>query len=100
MSSVVVRPGSAPTVVVITGLFDAVAEARLEDVMRLVRRAPTDVVFDVAGVDRLEVDGLLTLADHAQWLRNRSCSVVLRGAPSDAQQLARLLGYERTFGLV
>ena len=91
--------GSPPLVVLITGPLDAVAAAELETTMVGIREEPRDVVFDVSNTDRLQVDGLLVLAEHAQWLRSRSCTARLRGAPPAAEQLARLLGYERLFGL-
>lgn len=98
-AAVRIRVGESPVVVTIDGRFDAEAEAALEDTMRALRGAPRDVVFDVSLVDRLDVEGLLVLADHACWLRRRSCNVLLHGATPEAEQLARLLGYERTFGL-
>jgi anti-anti-sigma regulatory factor len=98
-ASVVVTEGESPLVVAISGRFDAFAEAELEDVMAQVRRLPRDVVFDVAAVYELDVEGVLVLADHARGLRRRSCTVVLRGASRSSQQLVRLLGYDRALGL-
>ena len=98
-TAVRILEGESPLVVSIDGPLDAAAQASLEVVMRSLRRAPRDVVFDVAAGERLDVEGLLLLAHHAQWLRQRSCHVVLRGAAPEVEQLARLLGYERALGL-
>jgi len=98
-STVRVLDGSAPAVVVIEGTFDAEAAADFEAAMTALRRAPRDLVIDLNGADRLEVEGLLLLADHASWLRRRSCVVTLRGSARETEQLARLLGYARVLGL-
>ena len=98
-SSVRVCDGESPIVVALEGRFDAEAEAAFEASMRELQRAPRDTVLDVSGVEHLDVSGILLLADHAQWLRRRSCAVRLVGAAPEAQQLARLLGYERALGL-
>lgn len=98
-TAVHVRDGRSPVVIEIDGRFDAVAEAALEDAMGDLRRAPRDVVIDISSVERLDVQGLLVLADHAAWLCNHSCRVTLEGAAREVEQLARLLGYERVFGL-
>jgi anti-anti-sigma factor len=93
--------GGAPTVVIeIAGRFGAEAEAELEDVLAGVRRTVASIIIDVTGVDHLDVEGVLVLAEHARRLRSRACTVVLRGAPSASEQLVRLLGYERALGLV
>lgn len=98
-ASIEIGEGASPVVVSIRGRFDATAEAALEDVMARVRRMPQDVVFDVSGIDELDVEGVLVLADHASTLRRRSCSVALRGATRTSRQLVRLLGYDRALGL-
>ena len=100
-SSVVVGEEASPIVIHISGRFDAAAEAELDDVLAHLRgERPRAVVFDVADVEHLEVEGVLVLADHARSLRGRSCSVVLRGAANGSEQLVRLLGYDRALGLV
>lgn len=98
-SSGCVRDGASPIVVAVEGRFDAEAEAAFEASMLDLQRAPRDAVFDVSRVEHLDVRGILLLADHAQWLRRRSCTVKLVGARPESEQLARLLGYERALGL-
>ena len=98
-STVRIIDGSAPAVLVIEGTFDAEAAASFEVAMTALRRAPRDLVIDVNAADRLDAEGLLLLADHASWLRRRSCVVTLRGSKRETEQLARLLGYERVLGL-
>jgi anti-anti-sigma regulatory factor len=98
-SAVAIDDGDPPLVIAITGTLDALVAAELEAAMAEVRSDPRDVVFDVSGTDRLDVEGILVLAEHAHWLRSRSCSARLRGAPATSEQLARLLGYEVVLGL-
>lgn len=98
-SSVRVCEGQSPLLVAILGRFDAENQAGFEVEMRAIRQAPRDVVYDVSAVERLDVEGILLLAEHAQWLRSRSRTVSLRGAALEVEQLIRLLGYERAFGL-
>jgi anti-anti-sigma factor len=97
--SIQVRDGDPAIVVALAGQLSAEVEAELEAVMSEMRRSPRNVIFDVSCVEHLDVTGVLLLADHAQWLRRRSCTVSLEGAEPAAEQLARLLGYERVFGL-